>query len=107
MESNSYSAAEIVKLVADFERAVIEGTHKLATPANHFHIEELREKLVRGLPGPSIPQGWKLVPEEPTAEMIDDLIRGLSKSWEEGWRRACAIAPQPSLSATGTPQEKV
>ena len=62
MATDSYIAA--AQLVADFEIAVIDGTHKLATPANHFHIENLREKLLKALraDGPSLP-GLKVASE--------------------------------------------
>lgn len=45
MAADSYT--DVVKLVADFERAVVEGTHEQATPANHFHIEAMRQRLLR------------------------------------------------------------
>lgn len=38
-----------VELVAAFERAVIEGTNALSTPAHHFRIEALRSNLLAAL----------------------------------------------------------
>jgi len=45
---------------------------------------------------PTIPEGWKLVPIEPTPEMIRALIDGANQydSWNGGYRDMLAAAPE-------------
>lgn len=49
-----------------------------------------------------IPAGWKLVPIEPTQEMIDAHIEGVqSGGMQKGYRAMLATAPQPPVSTSG------
>ena len=52
---------------------------------------------VSAQPAPSVPDGWKLVPIEPTPEMLCALIDGANQydSWNEGYRDMLAAAPKP------------
>ena len=45
----------------------------------------------------SVPGGWKLVPIEPTQEMLRALVDGANQydSWNEGYRDMLAAAPEP------------
>ena len=45
---------------------------------------------------PSIPERWKLVPIEPTEEMLHALIDGANQydAWKEGYRDMLAAAPE-------------
>lgn len=46
---SSATPHEPALLVAAFETAVEAAMHKLATPANHFHVEDLRARLIKAL----------------------------------------------------------
>lgn len=50
--------------------------------------------------GPVVPQGWKLVPVEPTQEVLDaiDLMADDHRAFDDSdsfWRHLVAAAPQP------------
>ena len=58
-----------------------------------FEIEDTLDSVQ---PAPSIPEGWKLVPIEPTEEMLHALIDGANQydAWKEGYRDMLAAAPE-------------
>ena len=62
------------------------------------------EQTVRALlaAAPSMPQGWKLVPVEPTQEMLDHVNRTVPDLFELGdeYRAMLAAAPQPPKEQT-------
>ncbi len=45
----SLSRGELATKLDAFEQAIVEATKPLNTPANHFHIERLREELLSAL----------------------------------------------------------
>ena len=56
----------------------------------------IEARVTSAQPAPSVPDGWKLVPIEPTQEMLRALIDGANQydSWNEGYRDMIAAAPE-------------
>ena len=74
--------------------------------AKHYDPNEIYtsldqlEHILRA--APAVPQGWKLVPVEPTQEMLDHVNRTVPDLFELGdeYRAMLAAAPQPPKEQT-------
>lgn len=52
-----------------------------------------------------IPEGWKLVPVDPTAEMLCEAELAYNGSHRDAYRAMLAVAPTPPAQAAGLPAE--
>ena len=98
-------ADEIARLKFELRQAIIDYGSAISR-ADH---EAILETTTRGvalidrlaaMAQPGVPQGWQLVPVEPTKEMIDAYVNTSSRFWSA--RRDWAVM----LAAAPSPQEK-
>jgi len=98
---------------AEFERRMIEkhGTVELKRNPKHpnLYLDPLISHQWQGFKmalewersrsTPQIPEGWQLVPKEPTEEMLNALTDGANQhdSWAEGYKAMLAAAPNPVI----------
>ena len=75
-----------------------EGCDYLAwTTGEQFYIDQLEAEIAKLRASPaSAPEGWKIVPVEPTGEMVDAGIRSLGTA--DKFRAMLATAPTPPVS---------
>ncbi len=93
--------AEHAKAIEDAAVAYAEATH---TQDSYGARHGLKAAIIAGVG--AVPEGWQLVPVEPTAPMLSKMAEcdgyldgdrdrpGLIR-WEDYWRNALAAAPKP------------
>ena len=99
-------AAELVVPIAGFQEPTqLEYAAAAALKRLHTRVQELEAQAARRAPAAPVPQGWRLVPVEPTKEMIqracDDHGYPGGSRWvyRDGYRSMLATAPQPPEAA--------
>ncbi len=98
----------ITKEQADKVIAALSMNRIMARDENGNYTKEITAQVVvealsimRGLAEDAEPVGWKLVPIEPTNEMISAYLKANTAYWE----RTDALPNHPSKWRNGTPQE--
>lgn len=72
-------------------------THRL-TKLGRMFLSDCYDDPLRNKPAPSAPDGWKLVPIEPTEELLDEsdsIIDFGAEDNKDAWKRLITAAPAP------------
>jgi hypothetical protein len=76
-------------------------------------VDHLRALLAKGAPepdappaAPAVPEGWRLVPVEPTPGMWNEVLRGMNEADAEHWKRSMTITWRLLIAAAYKEQSK-
>jgi hypothetical protein len=93
--------------IADLRAALVDADRKNLELTRVNHEQRLQEKrLEQALAAKAVPDGWKLVPVEPTEEMLYEALKVDDKAYADGsqhgasigecWDSMLAAAPSPA-----------